>query len=313
MSLDNDMIVPNPPVEKIRRYKRDHDEFEAEEEMKLIREFDFEGVPEHPVFMLCAKRGSGKTFVLKHIVRYLHSKYDYDEVYLWSLTADLQIKVDDDPFFFIPKEHVFNEFDEEHVKRIIEFNEELKKKDNLLPKNQRRNRNILLIFDDMIEDRNVVKSKILTSLCTRGRHSNVSLILLTQVLSSLGGFNTTMRKNIDCFVGFDNYDESTREMAGDAFVSKFNPKVGKLLLTKIPMLEPFMSTFILFRNANPEFQAKRYSDYVFKYKAPKEELKKFVIGNKPNGLIYFIEPPEKKNKIKNKNILTNVNLKFKLL
>lgn len=295
--------------------KREKDENEANEEMALIKEFDFKGVPEHPVFLICAKRGSGKTFLLKHIVKYLHDQYNYDEVYLFSKTAHLQTKLEEHPFFFVPEANIFKEFDEEFIYSILQRNEEMKYADNKKKPEERINNKILIIFDDMINDNNVTRSNTISEICTRGRHSNISLIMLTQELSSRGGFGCTIRKNVDCFVSFDIYDEATRDMATAAFVSKFNPNVGKLLLTKIPMLEPYMSTFILFRNADTSFQPKRYSDYIFKYKAPEKNIKKFVIGERPKNmfnvrnLIDFSIP---KGNTRIKNPTFNSNIKFKV-
>lgn len=269
--------------------KRDKEEAEANEEMKLIKEFDFDGLPEHPTILIEGKRGSGKTFLLPHIVQHLHKKYKYDEAYLISQTARFNIKVEENPFFYIPDGNIIDHFNEEFVKGIIESTEAVKLSDNQKEKHLRTNKKVLFILDDCIDDKNAVKSPTLKRICTRGRHSNITLILLSQVLSSHGGFDTVIRCNVDLCVLFDIYDEGTRRMAGDAFLSKFNPNVGKMLMTKIPMLEPYMTTFVLFRNADTSFQPKRYSDYVYKYKAPDKEVKKFIIGNKK----YIKNPSER--------------------
>lgn len=261
--------------------KRQIEEHEANVEMENIKEFDFKGIPENPVFLIVAKRGSGKTFLLKYIVKFLNDEYKYNEVYLFSKTAHLQTKLEEDPFFFIPKNNIHYEFDEQAINNIMSHNESLKIADNKQREDMRRNNKILIIFDDMINDKNITRSNTLAEICTRGRHSNISLCLISQDLSSRNAFGTTVRKNIDCFVSFDIYDKATRDMAADAFLSKFNPNVGKILLTKIPMLEPYMATFILFRNKDTSFQPQRYSDYVFKYKAPDKKMKEFVIGRDP--------------------------------
>lgn len=272
----------HPPEKEKKKYrtdlKRDKEDAEAEEEMKNINYFDFNTLPENPTVLICAKRGSGKTHLLPHLIEPLHKKYKYECAYFISPTAEYQVKKEEDPFFYIPKQNIINYFDENFVRNLLDKYGEIRKVENMKDKEDRVDRKVLLILDDIIGDSKATHSSVLTDLCTRGRHSNITLILLSQELSSRGGFNATMRRNIDLFVSFDIYDGATREMSGECFISKFNPNVGKMLLTKIPMLEAFMTVFVLCRHADKEFQARKYSDYVFKYKAPSKPPKHFVIG-----------------------------------
>ena len=260
--------------------KSETEDFLVSEQYKLIKEINFDDIPDHPTIMIAASRGQGKTYLNKHLVGFLHKKHNYEDAYLFSKTVDLQVTLESDPYFYIPIEHRYTDFDEEDVESIRKFNEECRMKDNIVQKKYRRNRKILIILDDMIEDRNATHSKALKSLFTRGRHSYCTIIVLSQTLSSHGGFDSVMRKNTDLFISFDIQDENTREMAAGAFASKFGLNVGMKLMDKISIAEPFMSTMIINRHRDDTFMKTQYSDYIFKYKAPSKEPKHFVIGGR---------------------------------
>ncbi len=274
--------IPKEPTNSSKKYKYDSKNIEAEEEYKNIKEFDYDKIPNHPVILCVAKRGSGKSYLLKYLVKELDHRFHYNEVYLFSKTADLQ----EGQFSYVPKKNIFKEYDEQKIFDIMQENEKIKKK----YKKEGNHKNVLIIFDDMINERSVTNSKMLNEIATRGRHSNISLILLSQDLSSRAGFSPTIRKNVDLYISFDIYDRSTRELCSDCYLSKFDPMVGKLLLNKITISEPYMACFVLSRNKDTAFQPKRYSDYVFKYKAPDKKLEPFIV-DKPYKVKELEEAP----------------------
>ena len=56
-------------------------------------------IKQHGFIVVCSKRASGKSVLVKNLVKHILDKYEYDLILMFSETAHLQ-----DDFKFIPKE-----------------------------------------------------------------------------------------------------------------------------------------------------------------------------------------------------------------
>lgn len=137
---------------------------------------------------LVAKRGSGKSVLLKYLVQ--NSKNKFAKIFVVCPTETVNHFYSD----LVDKSCIFDEWDEawcdDLIKKMTDIN-------SGKPKEERKN--ILLILDDCMSDTKFHNSKALQKLYTRGRHINIGLIATCQYLNSLPPI---CRNNADwCIVG----------------------------------------------------------------------------------------------------------------
>ena len=155
----------------------------------IMSDFKFET----PFLMACiAKRGSGKSYMTKYLVKYFIENNEIDEVMAFTNTNELNKEYD-----YLKKKFIFNRYDENKMKKIMEA-----QKNQL--KNKKKVKNILIIMDDVIGSLDSY-SDTMRELITQGRHYKISLILNIQI--SKREFSTDFRKNCDYFlIGYNGKD-----------------------------------------------------------------------------------------------------------
>jgi hypothetical protein len=152
---------------------------ESIKEIKL-KDFDFK---QDSTFLLCSKRGTGKTVLVIDLLKVLISKHKYNSIFLFSKTANFSIKND---WTFIDKKYIFDDIDEDIIQEIVDHQKKrIKEKDN-------ENTHIILVFDDLALHK---RSKMLEELHTMGRHCHITVIVSIQYPKNL--INPTIRANID--------------------------------------------------------------------------------------------------------------------
>lgn len=272
---NNDEESTPKETEEVGKYKHDKYMAQAREITNRLDTFDpISHLPENFGILICAKRGSGKTFLLRDLLYPFRN--EFKKVYLFAGTAHLQHSIDDDPFFFVPKDNIFKNFDENALLKIIEDNQKVRLENNQRPKREKKNNKVLIILDDLINDPAVTNSKGLKDLATKGRHSDISFILISQVLTSRGGFHTAIRTNIDCYISFMTYDKSTKELVSQCYLSLIDTKLGECLLNTVPAIEPYTALVVVIRHADKDKHVLKYEDFVYKYKA--KEVRNYIIG-----------------------------------
>lgn len=130
------------------------------------------GLPEPPFFLtVIAPRKSGKTNLTLDLLLD-EDKYcgKFDAVFIWSTTFHLDSKWKN---IHLPPGSVFKEFHEQDLYRLMDVIEEVNRIVKL---------NTLFIFDDMITEgiMNSRKMGAIDSQAVRGRHSNISTIIISQ-------------------------------------------------------------------------------------------------------------------------------------
>lgn len=123
---------------------------------------------------LVAKRGSGKSILLKYLVD--NCKELYQRIYVICPTEIVNSFYSD----MVPENCIFDSWNESWCEALInkmtEKNKGQKKEDR---------KNVLLIIDDVCSDTNFHQSNALKKLYARGRHINISIIITCQYLNSL--------------------------------------------------------------------------------------------------------------------------------
>ena len=128
------------------------------------------------VVLLVAKRNSGKSYLLRYLVR-LQAK-DFDKIYVICPTEIINKFYSKDNF--IPQNQIFDSYDESWVDALI------KKMTNLnTDKVDAEKKRVLLILDDVVADTRFAYSESFKKLIVRGRHMGISLILTTQYINLL--------------------------------------------------------------------------------------------------------------------------------
>ena len=243
-----------------------------------IREWDPETTPENFFILISAKRRAGKSWLVRHILKPL--KHRFKHAYLFSETAHLQ---DPNPFDFIPDSNKYDHFDEEILLQMIRNQNMIKEKNLKLKKSLQLPNPILIVLDDVITGPQIRLSKALKALATQGRHSNVSVICLSQTISAKYGFPSVIRDNLDLFICFTLHSCFNRDTAAECFASIVDKKEGIKLINSITQEKPYQVAVFDLSLTN----VKRYQDYVFKYIAP-ASLPKFMIGPKDEKYNKFI-------------------------
>ena len=151
--------------------------------VKSIEDLD---IKQHAFIVICSKRASGKSVLLKNLVKDLLDKYEYDLILMFSETAHLQ-----NDFSFIPKEQIFKTDDlEEKLEKLLKIQEKNLKKQKKI--------NLLIILDD-VKLHN--KSKMLVNLSSLGRHYLITVCFSVQFCKNL--CNSTIRNNVDYWIFSD--------------------------------------------------------------------------------------------------------------
>ena len=123
---------------------------------------------------LCAKRNSGKSELLRYLVRANHNKFK--KIFVICPTE----KINNFYKNIVPANCVYEEWDDDWIEDLI---------DNLSKVNAgKTNSNanhILLILDDCCSDTNFHSSGSFKKLFTRGRHLFISIIITTQYIKHI--------------------------------------------------------------------------------------------------------------------------------
>ena len=151
---------------------------------------------------LLAKRNSGKSVLLKHLVE--SERHKFSKIYVICPTEKINKFYSD----IVDDECIFDSYDEKWVNKLIDKMTEINAN-----KPAKERKNVLLILDDLVSDHNFHQSPSFKKIIIRGRHINIGIILTFQYLNLIP---PTARSNLDTlFVGQMN------KQSIDLLVSEF--------------------------------------------------------------------------------------------
>ena len=124
--------------------------------------------------LICAKRKSGKSYLLKYLTEY--EQNTFYKIYVICPTEAIN------NFYssIIPKSQIYDAYSEKWTEELI--NKMTTINSNKLPNEKV---NVLLILDDCIADTDFHNSLSLKKLFVRVRHINIAIIITTQYLNSI--------------------------------------------------------------------------------------------------------------------------------
>lgn len=260
-----------------------------------IKDWDPNTLPENFSLGIFGVRRKGKSWLLKHILSSIKNRFD--EVYLFSMTATLQGEL----FSYVPKHNRFNGLDQgklqeifdrqrEAVEEAKQFEEIDKRKYTKLMKKIKRP---LLIFDDIVTDEKIKKSKVFNDLFVFGRHFLLNVAILAQTISGRReGMSPIALKNMDAVIAFYLDAQADRENVIRRYASRETWKQGDEYFKSITQ-EDFCACVIDVTDRN----ARKCCDYMYKIKAP-EKLKNFKIGQHLKSKIKHV-PTETEGMVQN--------------
>jgi Poxvirus A32 protein len=123
---------------------------------------------------LVAKRGSGKSILLKYVVD--SCKEEFEKIFVFCPTECVNSFYSD----MVDEKNIFSSWKEQWCESLIS-----KMTESYEGKKIEERKNVLLIIDDVCSDTNFHQSNSLKKLYARGRHINISIIITCQYLISL--------------------------------------------------------------------------------------------------------------------------------
>jgi len=199
----------------------------------------------------------------------LEYKLEHHETYLFSGTAE----VSPHDYDYIPKKAKFPNVKEMEMdlQRIISKQKKRMKEND--------DTHVLLIFDDVVSESIVRHSDSLNFLAVGGRHINISVVILSQVVTGSGSVPPIIRTQADSiFVVANPRSELERKLLVEQYLTPSKLNEGKSRAEII--LDA--ATSVQYRslcNMTTDSSARRLEDFLFLYgPVPPEIDEKFRLG-----------------------------------
>lgn len=190
-----------------------------------LEEFDPEDLlPEHFFCIFYGIRRSGKTVMLRYMLKLMEERLSEHKVYLFSSTAEIS----PEQYDFVPKKAKFPNINE------IEFDlGEIIGKQKAAIKRFHENDDeepspILVVLDDCVSEEKIRHSPSLNTLAVAGRHINISVVILSQVVTGSGSVPPIIRTQADAiFVVANPRSEVERKLLAEQYLTAENSFAGK--------------------------------------------------------------------------------------
>lgn len=159
--------------------------------------------------LVCGSSGSGKTMLLKDLIQVMKKNYDYFVVIAASMNFSGDYKQfeddnEDKKFIF------FNEYSSEILREIMDTQADI-----IVRYGKQRTPKVIVIMDDIME--HIKQRSIIEQLYFKGRHLNISPIVLVQKLK---GISTILRVNTRYAVFFRAGNSAEIDAFLDAYAGK---------------------------------------------------------------------------------------------
>jgi hypothetical protein len=219
-------------------------------------------LPENFFIIMYGLRRSGKTTMLRYMLWEMQDRLQEFEIYLFSGTAE----VSPEDYEYIPKKSKFPNVKEMEMdlQRLISKQKKRKKeKDETC---------MLLIFDDVVSESVVRHSDSLNFLAVGGRHINISVVILSQVVTGSGSVPPIIRTQADgIFVVANPRSELERKLLVEQYLtpSKLNEghKRAEIILDSATAVQ-FRALVIMTTDSS----ARRLEDFLWLYGPVPDEL-----------------------------------------
>ena len=241
-----------------------------------LEKFDVNTVPRNAFLIVVASRRSGKSHIISHFLEEYTSKNKVNGVFLFSKTGA--------GFEGIPSNYRYRNLD--ILPDIVEQQLKVKKYNLNVKKSKKIKSNIIILLDDMVGSggmsADMRKNQMLNKLAVNGRHvsdgenSNMLIILISQLYT---GISPQIRLNTDFLLTTKLSARKERENIVNSFLSLNSGRKGLSesyeILDKVVNADDYNFICIHCTKSNK----KKFSDYVYYYKAPAKLKNKKLTGN----------------------------------
>ena len=274
--LKNEKEVKNEKGQKKLKGVKKTLETIPEIQSNNLHNFDVNKVHKNATMIVIASRRSGKSYLITHLLEEYSKSNKLDAVFLFSKTLA--------GFEGIPSAYRYKNLD--ILESIIETQMKVKKHNLKAKKKDIVKSNIVLILDDMVgsggRGQEMRVNPILNKLFTNGRHlshkenSNVMTILISQVYTAI---SPQIRLNTDYLFSAALQSRFEREKIVNGFLSLNSGRHG--LRESYEIFDSVVNhdnfNFIAINTTHQN--KKKFSDYVFNFKAPGKLQNKRLTGN----------------------------------
>lgn len=149
-----------------------------------VKKFDpVTGMPEHTTILVVAKRRSGKSVLVRDLLRRLRSRY-----YAAMVMSGTEIS---NHFYsdFVPKTFIYYHLDEAALERLIQNQRRMI--------NKGQPKNVVVVLDDLGFDKKSFNRPVLRNLMMNGRHWRITLIMCLQYMLDI---SPSVRSQVDVFI-----------------------------------------------------------------------------------------------------------------
>lgn len=166
------------------------EDFEIKPVMSLIKR-----LPKFFSISVASKRNSGKSVLIQEVIKLLLKMKKVDIVIVMSGSAGLNSDYD-----FLPDSCLMNYSDSMlsgiyNKQKTMKINEVMKTKQNLKMNKKEKTPHILVVLDDCLSNQEALSSNVVNQCYAEGRHSNISIIVISQHTALL--LDTIKRGNSD--------------------------------------------------------------------------------------------------------------------
>ena len=221
-----------------------------------FKKFNLNNMVEYPAILIIAKRGSGKSWIVKSL---LHKFQDFPCGNIISLTEHVN------PFYknIIPDIFIYDKFSSTILENILQRQEYIKNKD-IDPR-------FFLVLDDcMAKASEVNKNNYMSEILLNGRHHKISLIVTAQYIYNL---KPEFRTNFDYIFLLADDNKINQKKIYEQFGGIIGDK-KKFLEIFTKMTRDYKCMVIDAKNKEEACEK------IFWYKAPDLSNISFKIGNK---------------------------------
>jgi hypothetical protein len=152
--------------------------------LKKFDKYEKRNIDPASTILITASRRSGKTYYAKYLVKKIKNLYSLIICFTNTKNSGQWNSI-------LDNDNIIDGYDPEIIEMIYKRNRILKQK---APK---ANRNVLIIFDDVIDNKKIKNDDMVESLFIRGRHDKIGVIFITQKLTRV---SPTIRENSDIII-----------------------------------------------------------------------------------------------------------------
>lgn len=222
-----------------------------------ISYFNLNDICKNPTIIINAKRGSGKSTLVRELMNYFNIVLKYPSCVLCSYSE----KVDPYYSYFLPPAYIYEDC-ERMLAKVLKRQTEMKNINNqrLLEGKKKYDDRILVVMDDCISDAKIwKKSKDLAEIFYNGRHYNISLIIVSQDIVAIP---PSFRANIDIVMLFNSSIQEELKKLFQHYAGEFS-NLQEFKDTLNMVCQDYGAMIILKRG----YRSLDLCDKVFRYKA----------------------------------------------